>query len=561
MKRMLSLLLAVMLLSLATACGSGNTATPAEPDQTPATDVNSLADEADAAQDETPAETPDEPGVEAQGADVALPFAEQKTFTFWMNSLSLPTGYTDYNDCEIYQELERRTNAHINWTIPSMANAAEQSSLMLTSGTYTDVFASPVLTGGYDYSIEEEIIIDLSELMPVYAPHYWALMNADEPSRRELYTDEGNLPGLQCINKSYEPNFLGYWVRQDWLDKVGYTGTLETYDDWEEAMRLWKEQLGITNACFLDSPKGQGAGLMAGFDTSVGWEVFDGQVVYAPVEQGYHDYLEKMAHWYAEGYLDQDFTSHASFFSSLGDFTSGAFGLFNYFNSGAETLLTMGTEMEPDYAITPVDFPRRNADDLQRVRMVGNAATLVGGAKTCISAQCEEPEAVLQWFDYLFTDEGYMLANYGIEGESYNLEDGKVVYTDYFTNNPEMNATDMGRRYQLTTFSAIWYDWGRNLMDAAPVVAEASAIWDARWDPAKTVTLPAGVSLSYEESENVTSRLNDIQTQVEEYTARVIIGETNLDSTWQSFVDNCYQMGLQDGIDTYQAAYERYLTR
>ena len=86
-------------------------------------------------------------------------------------------------------------------------------------------------------------------------------------------------------------------------------------------------------------------------------------------------------------------------------------------------------------------------------------------------------------------------------------------------------------------------------------------MWDARWDPALNVALPTGLALTTEESERVTSRLNDIQTLVEEYTAKVILGETDLNSTWDSFVADVEAMDVADCVDAYQAAYDRYLAR
>lgn len=36
-----------------------------------------------------------------------------------------------------------------------------------------------------------------------------------------------------------------------------------------------------------------------------------------------------------------------------------------------------------------------------------------------ISTQCECPELLMQWCNYMYTDEGALLCNYGLEGESF----------------------------------------------------------------------------------------------------------------------------------------------
>ncbi|MGN6715070.1 extracellular solute-binding protein [Anaerocolumna jejuensis] len=64
----------------------------------------------------------------------------------------------------------------------------------------------------------------------------------------------------------------------------------------------------------------------------------------------------------------------------------------------------------------------------------GNNATIVHGKHRygawAISADAKNPEEILKFFDYLASPEGQLLCQYGIEGESYNMVDGKPVLTD-----------------------------------------------------------------------------------------------------------------------------------
>ena len=39
--------------------------------------------------------------------------------------------------------------------------------------------------------------------------------------------------------------------------------------------------------------------------------------------------------------------------------------------------------------------------------------------------------------DYLYSDAGVLLANYGVEGETFRYVDGKPVLTELVTNNPD----------------------------------------------------------------------------------------------------------------------------
>ncbi len=64
----------------------------------------------------------------------------------------------------------------------------------------------------------------------------------------------------------------------------------------------------------------------------------------------------------------------------------------------------------------------------------GSNSTIVHGKSNygawAISAGAKNPEEILKFFDYLSTPEGQLLCQYGVEGQSYNMVDGKPVLTD-----------------------------------------------------------------------------------------------------------------------------------
>lgn len=63
----------------------------------------------------------------------------------------------------------------------------------------------------------------------------------------------------------------------------------------------------------------------------------------------------------------------------------------------------------------------------------GNNASIkhgkTGYGAWAVSAEAENPEEILKFFDYLSTTEGQLLSQYGIEGENYTMVDGKPVLT------------------------------------------------------------------------------------------------------------------------------------
>lgn len=89
--------------------------------------------------------------------------------------------------------------------------------------------------------------------------------------------------------------------------------------------------------------------------------------------------------------------------------------------------------------------------------------THTGWMSTFISKECENPEAIAAWIDYMTSDEGLLLSNYGEEGIDYVLnEEGLVVRTE--------EGEDKAARYNETGISAWWMfnnrAWERKVLQA-----------------------------------------------------------------------------------------------
>ena len=72
------------------------------------------------------------------------------------------------------------------------------------------------------------------------------------------------------------------------------------------------------------------------------------------------------------------------------------------------------------------------------------------------------------------------------------------------------------------------------------------------------MTLPAGLSLTTEESEDASALQADINTYVSECIPKFILGEMSVEDDWDTFQQNCIDMGLEEVIAIYQDALDRY---
>ena len=77
----------------------------------------------------------------------------------------------------------------------------------------------------------------------------------------------------------------------------------------------------------------------------------------------------------------------------------------------------------PDRIYIAVDGPRNSAGDDPMLPGAG----INGWTVTLISKNCEHPEKAIELFSYLISEEGQKLTYLGVEGETYDTVDGKIV--------------------------------------------------------------------------------------------------------------------------------------
>ncbi|HML49290.1 MAG TPA: hypothetical protein PKE04_21330, partial [Clostridia bacterium] len=181
---------------------------------------------------------------------------------------------------------------------------------------------------------------------------------------------------------------------------------------------------------------------------------------------------------------------------------------------------------------------------------------------TFISTTNAYPAETVAMIDYLYSDEGVRMYFMGFEDITYTYDaEGRVVYSDLVTNNPE----GLGKEEVL----GMYVPWagGRN-----PSMAEDRYLGYNMSPPLEqsiTASLlqyaPKEVWGTFNYSEADSTRLStlstDISTYLSESQAKFITGNLSLDTDWDAYVATLQQIGLaelmeiyQRGLDTYEAA-------
>ena len=172
-----------------------------------------------------------------------------------------------------------------------------------------------------------------------------------------------------------------------------------------------------------------------------------------------------------------------------------------------------------------------------------------------ISSKCKHPEAVMKFVEWSFEWENYTTEQYGLEGkywqynpESENAKENKDVvlieggptYARDFLVSLAVPLEVQTTEYDDDGIQEMHNFWlQKRLSDYQSTIEpgiENGIVWDK-------------VALT----ENIPS-LNDLNTYKDEELIKFVNGTRSLD-TWDAFLEECYQIGLQDYIDEYTRQY------
>lgn len=574
LSQLISLVLCLcLLLALMAGCA-------AQPEQTPETPQPEISDaapsEAPETAEEPPAEAPDpeEPAeapapepekesafqgdhIQAPENDMELPLCpDVVTYDLFF---SFPPPLAETIDSLMYgpalEELTKRTNVAIEFYAISAAVASERYSIMLASGDYPAILQDleSNYSAGLDAAIADGIIYDHKQLIEDYIPIYADVLSASEDIRLALTTTDGHIAGITRLYKEPSRAKLGNIIRQDWLDSTGLAMP-ETVDQLTEVLRAFKTELNVDEPYYLNAAGySSNFTLLGAFGTSYTYFHDGDEIKFGPIQDGMKGYLETINQWYNEGLVSSDYFSNTSQYPSSGNVAKGNIGVFLQEDSILQDIY--GYVADENSTLKLKAVPSLVLEQGQ-VNHFGNGfGDWTGGTTWSISSNCQDPEPLCRMINYLFTQEGSLLANYGVEGISCAFDENGTPYvTETITNNPEMGNNEAQLKYTLP-FAPFVEDYARFNTGYTEDQLQAPAIWQTNAD--KACTLPNGLSMSSEYSEEYNSIYNDISTYVSESINQFITGARPI-SEFDDYVAQVEALGIGRCVEIWQLLYNEY---
>jgi putative aldouronate transport system substrate-binding protein len=320
-------------------------------------------------------------------------------------------------------------------------------------------------------------------------------------------------------------------------------------------LTAFKTQKGATNPLLL-SPTGDaffGNDWVGGFGTITGMLQKDGTVYYGPLMPEYKAYLETFSKWYTEGLIDRDFTTRTNPFDQSLVYSNAA-GVWQYFSGGSYESLNKQPQ-DPNFVSVAVQNPVLNKGDKPLHGNMRDQSPPDTGVS--VSTDCEHPDYAVKIMDYFYSDEGALLANYGIEGVTFDYNaDGKPVLKDLIAKNPDGLSMTAAQGVFLVHSGAMVFMLGREEDTLNKESLEYKTLWNVTFPR----QLPNSLTFTDAESQELSAIMSDLTTFVQETACQYIMGTKSF-SEYDAFVEQVRSMNIDRAIEIYQTSYDRYLKR
>ncbi|NLM61787.1 MAG: hypothetical protein GX193_06885 [Clostridiales bacterium] len=459
----------------------------------------------------------------------------------------------------VFKEMARLTNVYVSFTTPSSASMTEQFNLLITSGEFYDfdmISYFPLLYNkGLDNAIDELMVVPLEDYLEIM-PNIKALRDNNEAIRKGTTTDKGHFGGIPLVKVDKNGNAQGAWVggviRQDWLDELNLK-VPRTYDQAEQVFKTFQDNglaehpLWIRNDGFT-----MGNIVNGGFNVINGFYQVNGRAKYGPMEPDFRRYLEKLNDWYNKGYIAPDFYAQQDYFGPIDKVANNEYAVFDCIYTWNKTYKLAAAD--PDFKLTAMRILVENENDPVHVRMTTDPASQY----LCFPYGSKNVELLCRYWDYLFSEEGILLSNYGVEGETFEYdENGEPVWSGPLKSDaPEFNLSDtQGAYFLYNSPGYILFD--RELSVVEPEAAGFVDIWN---EDGCDYFFPGTATMTSEENTEYANIMGDVQTFVSENLVKFIIGEKSFDE-YDNFINEMKKLRVERAIELRQAALDRYNSR
>ncbi|WP_394185708.1 ABC transporter substrate-binding protein [Metabacillus halosaccharovorans] len=380
----------------------------------------------------------------------------------------------------------------------------QKIALMVASGEYPDLI---VPKGGAGTLVEAGALIDLTDLIEEHAPNLKKIYG-DYLSRLKWSNDDESIYILPtaAIDQQYFSPSHGVGLQHAVVKELGYP-EIKTLKDFENAIRDYKEKnptidgqptLGLSLLAddwrimiSTTNPAFWSTGASDDGEFYVDPETYEATFHYKRPEE--KEYFRWLNHMNDEGLLDPE-SFVQKYDQYLAKLSSGrVLGIIDDDWQFAEAQRSLREQGKADkmYGL----YPATLSEDIKHANF--QSAGYLAGWGIGISVDAEDPVAAIKFLDFLASEEGQTLQNWGIEGEHYEMVDGKRVISE-----EEMDERNNNANYVKETgvgvlkgFAPSYGDGVEDSTGQTYTIASPEQVKDSYTDVEKEVLTNYGVEM------------------------------------------------------------------
>lgn len=340
---------------------------------------------------------------------------------------------TPWGENLVSQKITEETGVDINFITP-IGSGTEKLNALIASDSLPDL----ITIGWWEPQVEEiiskDMVYALNDLADQYDTYFWK--TADEDVVNWYTRDDGNIyeypnsavtPKDVAQNRNLRSNQT-FLVRKDIYEAIG-SPDMTTPEGFSNAVRKAQEMFPEVHGKPL-IPIGAHVFDNSGnvsFDKflmnmlAIPWEK-DGKMYDRNTDPEYIRWLKVFRQLGEEGYLANDIfvDTRTQMEEKLEE---GRYFCMIYQYTDMLSQQNILYEKNPDSIYLAVDGPKNaNGDD-----PMCPTTNINGWTVTMISKNCEHPERAIAFMEYLMSEHGQKLTYLGVEGETYDMQDGKPV--------------------------------------------------------------------------------------------------------------------------------------
>ncbi|HHT15257.1 MAG TPA: hypothetical protein GXZ86_05210 [Clostridiales bacterium] len=472
------------------------------------------------------------------------PVQAETSFTF--AGYEPETLYREWSTNLFFQRMQEKMGIELNFKqFTSLEKWTNEKRGYQADGELPDVLFKAALTPAETIDLlEKEILIDLRPLLEEHAPNAWQCI-LDTPGVLEAITmPNGQIGALPFLSALPTVNFM--WVNQTWLNTL----KLQAPTNQEELTNILlafqnKDPNGNTKKDEIP------LGFLGPYDLKHLAHIFgivandfnlyldeNGQVCHMAGHPQFYAFLAYMRELYQQGLLDPSgFRTADSLRMVTKEKSAQTYGIILTPSVG----YLFPQQWLGDYALLPPLY-------FEGKQVYRPIASNIQTRTFAITSACSKPELALRWVDYLFTEEGAILAANGQENVDYVFDgDGTWRKTQSsenrdFIRNSLISGGCPYPGVDTIDFQVKYYD---------PSIARVKEEIDLYQD---AIVMPfAHKALTFNEEQEVEAMQMVLGRFFDEEIVRFVIGEKELNQTnYQEMLTELERKGLSQFLSFWQ---------